>query len=200
MTDQPITENPLADTTIEDLMAEAKGASYHPILKVWREVLVPARTERHNRITPQWASRLVNTYPGITFPDVLGFKDLYFDRIETMLGVLEDLIDTDSECLTPSTPEEDVEHNADHYLQMITNWQIVILRWELEWDCQDPRAPIELATIAEIHKMFFGEQGLTSLLDNIPFEFSDMHRDALALSLQEFREGMEASQKEGDGE
>lgn len=199
MTDQPITENPLDDATIEDLMAEAKGASYHPILQVWREVLRPAHEERNSRITPQWASRLVSTYPGIEYPDVIRFRNLYFSRIVAMLGILEDLIDENPGCLDPTTPEEDVEKNSEHYFQIITDWQIAILQWELEWDCFSDAA-IDIASISEIHKMFFGEQGLTSLLDNIPFEFTDMHRDALALALQEFREGMEAGQKEGDGE
>jgi hypothetical protein len=74
-------------------------------------------------------------------------------------------------------------------------WQITVLGWELDWDCMDPDAPAELAAISEVHTMFFGEVGLTALLDEIPFEFTDMHREALALALQSFKDG-----REGDGE
>jgi len=39
--------------------------------------------------------------------------------------------------------------------------------------------------------MFFDQNGLTALLDQIKFEFSDQDRDLLAAELQELRESRE---------
>jgi hypothetical protein len=70
-----------------------------------------------------------------------------------------------------------------------------VLGWELDWDCTDSAAGAELAAISEVHTMFFGDVGLTSLLDQISFEFTDMHRDALGMALLNYKES-----REGDGE
>lgn len=173
--------------TVQDILDEANSANYHTILEVWREVLKPACTERTKRITPQWANRICTTYREIAFADMLGFRDRYFDKIAELESILLGEIETDDECLNLTTPEEDVEHNSHHYLNVLINWQKAFLSWELAWDCADPDASIELAAISEVHRMFFDQNGLTALLDQIKFEFTDADRDLLAAELNDLR-------------
>jgi hypothetical protein len=167
------------ELTVEDIIAEANNAGYHTILEVWREVLRPADAERSKRITPQWATRVVGTYHGVTYADMPAFRELYFGKILHLAGILEDEIESDDECLNLVSAEEDVEHNTSHYLNVLFAWQMQFMQWEIEWDATSPTAAIEVAALAEVHKMFFDPQGITALLDQISFQFTDTDRDTL---------------------
>jgi hypothetical protein len=193
VTDQPLIDQSIMDTTVADLGEVTP--QFHTILEVWAKVLEPARKEADAHVTPQWASRICAKYQQMQFADMPEFRDRYFDKIAQLEAILLDEISQDDEALNQTTPEEDAQHNSEHYLAVLTSWQIAVLGWELDWACSEPTAPAELAAISEVHSMFFGDVGLTALLDQIQFEFTDMHRDALALALQSYKDG-----REGDGE
>lgn len=99
------------DLTVDDIIAEANNAGYHTILEVWREVLRPAASEQTKRITPQWATRVIGTYHGITYADMPAFRELYFGKILHLAGILDDEIASDDECLNLTSAEEDVEQD-----------------------------------------------------------------------------------------
>lgn len=184
-----MTETTKEELTVQDILDEAnEAAGYHTILEIWREVLKPAESERTKKISPQYANRICTSYNGVQFADMPEFRDRYFDKIAEMNAILLAEIDTDDECLNLVTPEEDVEANSHHYINILTNWQKAFLIWELAWDCTDDWAEVELASISEAHRMFFDSNGLTALLDQIQFVFTDDDRDALAATLQELRD------------
>jgi hypothetical protein len=180
-----------SELTVEDILADAEATPYHTILELWREVLKPARDEQSTKITPQWANRICSSFQEVTFKDMPSFRRGYFSRIIALAELLDDEIASDDECLNMLSPEEDVEHNSHHYLNLLVQWQRTFLYWELEWDCTDADAATELAAISEVHRMFFDSTGLTNLLDQIQFEVTDTDRDMLANSLQELRESVE---------
>lgn len=186
-------DNDLIDSDIPGIDDEGGGGDtpYHTILQVWRAVLEPAERERLAQITPQWANRICATYREIYFSDMPRFRDLYFDKIAELSLVLEAEIDSDVECLNKATPEEDVEENGHHYLNLLIDWQRLFLQWELDWEPDVQDAAIEIAAMAEIHKMFFDQTGLTSLLDNIRFEITDDDRDLMGTALQELKDSRE---------
>jgi len=177
--------------TVEDILEQANAAPYHAILEVWDAILKPAREERTKKVTPQWANRIVTAYTGIQFADMVEFRDRYFDKILQLHQILLDEIATDDECLNVEKAEEDVEKNSLRYLNLLINWQKAFLQWELDWDCTDPTAAVELGAISEVHRMFFNEDGIIALLDQIKFEFTDDDRDLLAAELNELREAQE---------
>jgi hypothetical protein len=177
--------------SLEELIEASENTPYHTILEVWRAVLAPVATERDNKVTPQWANRIINTYQEIRFSDMEPFKDLYFDLVQELAGILDEEIDTDEECLKHTSTEEDVERNSAHYLNVLFNWQKAILQHELQWDSNSPDAAIQIGALSEIHKMFFDKTGLTSLLDQINFEFTDSDRDLLASELEELKTSQE---------
>jgi len=171
--------------TVQDILDEANETAYHTLLEVWRGVLKPAEAEAKKLVTPQWANRIVSSYNGISFADMNQFRDLYFDRVRDLAKILDIEIESDDECLNLTTPEEDVEHNAHHYKNVLLNWQKTFMLWELDWRCDDEMAAIDLATISEVHKMFFDQNGLIGLLDQIKFEFTDDDRMFLQQELGE---------------
>jgi cyclopropane fatty-acyl-phospholipid synthase-like methyltransferase len=176
-----------SELTVEDILSEADEAPYHTILEIWREVLKPAIAEANKKITPQWAQRITSSYRELTFKDMDLFRDDYFARIGNLATILDVEIATDDECLNLVSPEEDVQHNGRHYLNLLVDWQKQFMQWELDWECTDPYAAIELASIAEVHRMFFDSNGLTNLLDQINFEVSDADREMLTAALEELR-------------
>ena len=182
---------PAEELTVQDILDDANSAPYNSILRIWAEVLKPAEQERYKKITPQWANRICNTYRELNFADVPKFRDSYFDKILELANILDLESATDDECLNVTTPEEDVQHNTFHYLNVLIDWQKALLSWELAWDCTDECAAAELAAISEVHRMFFDQNGLTALLDQIKFVMTDDHRDLLAASLQEMRDAQE---------
>ena len=172
-----MTEKDEAD--LKQLLEEGAEVEFHPVLQVWREVLSNGPELAKEKVTPQWASKIVGTYTGVHFADMERMQELYFSKIGALAAILEYEINTDSDCLTYTTPELDAVENANHYKNLLRDWQLMFLQWELDWKTTDPEAAVELAAISEVHKMFFDPQGLTALLDQINFQFTDTDRDTL---------------------
>lgn len=179
----------MTDSDIESFLTGGEEPSFHPVLEVWREVLKPARDEKDVKVTPAWANRMVTAYQGLDYSHMVSYRDNYFAKILELLDILDLEIASDLDCLKALTPEEDAERNAVHYKNLLLNWQLAVLQWELDWDTSAPDAAAELAAISEVHKMFFGQTGLTNFLDNIKFEFSESDQRELAEALQELKEG-----------
>lgn len=161
--------------------------SYHTILEVWREALRPAAELAHEKVTPQYASKMVASYAGLSYAQVQQLHDRYFAKIEALAQVLLAEIDSDPDALSHLSPEEDALENAAHYKNILRDWQLTLLDWELAWTTTDQDAVVELAAISEVHKMFFGPVGMTAYLDNIRFEFTEADQEALAAALEEHR-------------
>jgi len=182
------------EADINRLYSEPDGVEEPPfntILKVWKEVLVPIETESKANITPQWATRIINSFVGVTFADMLEFQDRYFDKLRQFRDILHTEIDSDPDCLSYTTPADDVENNAHHYKNVMMTWQMALLQWELDWDTADPAAAVELAAISEVHKMFFGDLGFTAHLDSIGLQFNDDDQAELLEALEGMRGGRE---------
>lgn len=200
MTDETVEYTEVDQADILQMYGEPDGGaerpdlpepSFHTVLEVWREVLKPAAQEATKKVTPQWANRMVASYAQLTFADMNDLRDLYFFRIGELAGIVDAEIAVDDQALRWSTPEEDAVENAAHYKGILTEWQCKFLGWELAWDCASPGAAVELAAISEVHKMFFGQTGLTQFLDNIRFEFTDADQAELAGALEELRLSVE---------
>jgi hypothetical protein len=176
------------ETPEQDQLDELEKTLFRPILHIWREVLKPATSERKERPTPQWATRIIFAYRDVGYGDMYAFRDLYYDRIAQLAKILDEEIESDQECLTYATPAEDAVENVQHYKRLLVAWQLAILQWELDWDCLHADAAIDLAAISEVHKMFFDQTGLTSYLENIQFDFTDADKMELAQALEDLKE------------
>jgi hypothetical protein len=186
-----MTQQDMDDLAKLNAPADIEPPTYHPILQIWREVLQHADAEMAKKVTPQWATRMLSKYPGLSYADMNDVRDNYFGLIIDLRKVLDAVISTDDDCLTYSTPEDDVVENGRLYFQVLLDWQKTFLLTELEWDCTAPDAAARVAALSEVHGMFFGETGLTQYLDNIRFEFTESDQAILAEELNELRAGQE---------
>lgn len=179
---------------LDRLFAEPDGVeateapAFHTVLEVWREVLRPASALAGEKVTPAYAGKMVQSYPGIGFADVQELQARYYAKIEQLLDILHLEISTDDNCLVYTDPAEDAAENAHHYKNLLATWQLLFQQWELEWDCTDPAAAVELAAWSEVYKMFFGPTGITQFLDNIKLEYTEDDSATLSELLQDQRE------------
>jgi hypothetical protein len=183
---QLFTEKDEAD--LAALLDEQDPPSFHTVLEVWREILAPASEAAKQKVTPQWANRMVAQYQQLRYEDMNRFRDLFYGQIEELLEILRDEISTDEDCLSYTSADEDARENAGHYKEMLFRWQERILEWEKSWDCTSPDAAIELGAISETHKMFFGQTGIVAFLDNIGFQFTDVDSAELQARLNAVKE------------
>jgi hypothetical protein len=172
---------------LDKLYETGEMPTYHPLLQVWREVLKPAAEEAKSKVTPQWANRITQSYREVNFEDCEYVRDSYFAKIAELAKILDLEIASDDDCLTYDTPEDDVAENSHHYQNLLLQWQLALLKWEMDWECTDLYAGAELAAISEVHKMFFSAEGLTAHLESIRFEFTEADQQLLADALLEFR-------------
>lgn len=191
MNDQPTESVEFTDKDAADLeslgITTGDEPSFHTILEVWQKVIEPARTEQHEKVTPQYASRIVSKYPEVHYGDMIVFKDLFYAKIIELLEILEDVIASDPKALSWTTAEEDREHNSKHYRKLLLEWQKHFLAWELEWETTDPFAAVKLAAIGEVHHFFFSETGISAHLQNIQFQYTEQDQAEVATELEAMR-------------
>ena len=182
----------VTDEDIEKFLGEdGKAPQFHPILAIWKAVLEPAKEEALKPVRPEWALRVCGSYREVTFAQVPAFNQRFYTKVTELLQLLLDEIESDDECLNVHTPEEDLEHNSEHYRNMLFVWQKAVVRWENAWDPADELAGAELASIGEVYRIFFSATGIVQHLDNIKFQFTDSDRMQLAQELEALKEGHE---------
>lgn len=176
------------DGELRDLL-DQEPPEFHTILEVWREVLKTAPDEADKPVTPAWANRIQSAFPQIKIQDMNAYRDMYYGIVEDMRQIVEFEISTDEAALEHNTAEDDRTFNAAHYKNVIRDWQLLILNWEISFDCTDEDAHIQIAAYSEAHKMFLGQQGLLSFLEQIQFEFTDEDRAEMHETLEELKGG-----------
>lgn len=170
--------------------------NYHTVLEAWRAVLRPALTLRTTeKVSPQYATKMIQSYPELTYVLTEEVRVRYYEKLVVLMKILDDVIDSDDECLNQATAVEDVAENSEHYRQLILDWNLQFLKWELEWSCGDDDAAIEIAALAEAHKMFFGDRGLLPHLESIQFQYTEADQQALADALNAYRDEYFAEEK-----
>lgn len=191
MTDQP-TESIEFDIPddLSDMPEADPPKPYRTLLEIWRAVLEPAvkREMVERPISPQWATKIVETYPEIRFADTQIIHERVFEKAANLAELLETEIATDDECLKRASAEEDARENAEHYRNMLFFWQAAFIVDELEWRPTNERAAIDLAVLSEVQQMFLGPNGLISHLDSIGFQYTDADQEELQKRLVAVRD------------
>ena len=174
---------------VSEIPAPHTPAKYRTLLEIWGVIIEPSHTGemKEEPISPQWATKMVTTYPWIAFRDVRAIHEGVFEVAAELAAVLAEEVASDDECLKKSSAEEDAQENAGHYRSVLTGWQLALLKRELEWNPDDADAAISLAVLSEVQQMFLGATGLVAHLDIIGFEFTEADQAELAKQLQDAR-------------
>lgn len=173
---------------LDRLLAEKPEIEYHSIFKVWQSLLESADTAGNRHMTPKWAMAIIGQYVGITFSDLDDYVVQYFNLLDDMRLVLQRIIDEDEDTLKPKSADEDIEVNHSNYVDVLREWQLLLLTRELTWSPSSPTAAVEIAVLSEIQKLFFGQTGLVGHLEAIKLEYSDEDQESLAVALEARRD------------
>ena len=178
----------LSDAQIQQFIdAGGQVPKFHTVLEVWREVLKHSVDERDAHVNAGWASKIVSSWPEVTYAQMETYRDTYFGLLIDAFDILEIEIASDADCLSYDEPADDAIENAAHYKNLILLWNMAFQQAELDWQCTQPDAGVWVAAISEANKAIFGPTGVTQYLDNIGFEFTEADQQQLSDALGEQR-------------
>jgi len=198
MTDQPIETIEVPDD-VSEIDSTPEEQPYRTLLELWRAVLASSEDVRKNdRITPQWASKIVGTYHGVGFKDVQKVHDGIFDASSTFARMLDEIIASDDECLNKVDAKEDAQDNARLYRQVLIDWQVWFVEQEARWDSSHEDAAIQLAILSEVHQMFLGQTGFIGHLDEIGFQYTEGDQEELTRILVDAKRAVLDGEVEGE--
>ena len=163
---------------------EAAEAPEHALLKVWLMVLGNVEEALETRLSMAAVNNIVRTWPQIKVQEAMQYHRCYHEQLLKMRSILEAIVATDEECLD-RIGEDDVQENRDLYLELLTEWQRQLVRWEVQWDPNDDDAHVVLAASLTVAEFFFGSQGLVHHLDLRGFVLSDAEAEAIWANAQE---------------
>lgn len=179
------------DETDLQALLDNPAPSKRTLLEIWSHLLDNLEPERLLPITPDFAARVVQSWPQMKIQDVKDYRDSYHSFMEQMRSVVRTVIAAaDPEALEATGIDEDSDAvvNRAHYIEILLEWQLLIGRWERDWDSEAVDAHITLAAIADASVFFLGQTGLVAHLSEIGLVFQDEDREEMTKRLVEARE------------
>ena len=156
------------------------------LLEVWQHIFSNIEGSEKRAMNMQSSAQLISKYPFLEFKDVEPYLYEFNSRLIEMREVLEAEIALDPEAF--KHVEDDAEHNHHHYLNLLTQWQVLLEEWEKEWHPSDGSAEIEFAAIMECHAFVLGQNGLLPHLDQIGFDLTEDENEAVIDAVMDARE------------
>ena len=197
-----MTDQPTETIEVPDDASELDGAQeeqpYRTLLEIWRAVLEPAKEMSDDPISPQWATKMVQTYPEVRYKDVEHIHVGVFETAAELAQILDDHIAEDDECLKKLNAEEDAVENARLYRGILIDWQVYFVEQEVQWRPSDDDAAIRLAILSEVQQMFLGQTGLVAHLDSIGFQYTEDDQRELTEALVRAKNELLGKEVEGE--
>lgn len=197
MTDQPNETLEIPDD-LSEMPEAAEPAPYRTLLELWRVLLNTSRTVPDEPVSMQWATKMVNTYPEIRYRDVEDIHVGVFALTAELADILDEIIESDDECLKKVDAQEDAEQNAHLYRRALIDWQVAFIEREARWRATDKGAARELAILSEVQQMFFGQTGLVGHLDTIGFQYTEADQEELTKALVAAKDAALGKEVEGE--
>ena len=182
MTDQPNETSEVPDD-LSELPESETPKPYRTLLELWRALLSSSRDIPNDPVSPQWATKIVQTYPEIRFKDVEDVHVGVFTMTAALADLLDEVIASDDECLKKADAAEDSVENAALYRRCLIDWQVFFVEREALWSPSQKNAAIQLAILSEVQQMFFGQTGLVGHLDSIGFQYTEEDQQELSQAL-----------------
>lgn len=165
-----MSEPQLSEQDLKDL--ETLGSTEEPtrsLLEVWHKLLgegVDAAAAAP--ISVHVASKVVASWPFLTFQETASYHELYHSLIKELRTVVLDAIDMHPDALG-WVGENDAEHNHDVYKDILVGWHNLLDFYEDQWRAEDPESHLWVAVLADTRAFFFSQMGMAGHLDSIGF-------------------------------
>ena len=184
MTNESIETMPEDVQEFLDAANAAPDTVEHSLLKVWTEVLSNIEAAMDTKLSMVSVNSITRAWPQIKVQEANAYHWAYHSNLLVMRRILEEVVASDEDALG-RTGSDDIEKNRKHYLELLTEWQRQIVRWEQDWDPTDEEAHVWLAAYLTVGEFFFGDQGLIRHLDLRGFKLSDDEAKAIWAEAQE---------------
>ena len=170
MTELPLSAQDEAD--LATLGAQDDGGMTMALLAVWSEVLGNIEAEREQPIPVVVASKVVASWPFLTFQETAQYHKMYHDILIDMRDILRKAIKDNPGC-TDYIGDEDAAENHTIYRDVLVSWHLYLDQLESDWRAGDPLSHIKVATISDARAFFFAQTGLAGHLDVIGFTLAN---------------------------
>lgn len=188
MTELNLDPQDLADLEAagDALAADVEGEDERPVrtvLEAWDKVLDSLEVVEAEGINVQLATTVLSRHRLIGVPELPRYFELYYDLARDMRECVRAEIALHPEALKI---EGDGEHNRESYLNVLLQWQQVLILNEREWKVTDPDATIKLAVLADVHAFYLGEMGVAQHLGEIGFAWTQKETLEFAEALSDW--------------
>lgn len=186
MTNENIQLSEQDEKDLATMLGEAAAeAPKRTLLATWANLLGNIEASDAARVEPRVALRVISAWPQLTLQEVPEYFRRYHSRLAEMREVLTVEIETAPQAL--ERVEDDAEENKAHYLNLLAQWQILALSWEMEWDITAEDAHIELASFADAANYVIGDSGIVGHLDAIQFQYTEDDQATVAAAVLDWR-------------
>ena len=170
MTDSTLSDQEARD--FAEIGEELGDINKRSLLVVWNELLNDIETVRLEPIPVNVASKIVASWPFLTFQDTAIYHELYHDLLMELREVLRECIQKNPDALD-FTGDDDAAENHTLYRDILVDWHILLDQKEAEWRAADPQSHIQMPIIADARAFCFAQTGLAGHLDSIGFTLTD---------------------------
>jgi len=191
MTSTPIETEDTYDEDIYDEdgnVPEKDAAPMRTVLELWQELLKSIEPSRAERVSPQVASKIVTSWPHMTFQEIPGYFVMYHDYLAELRDILTAEIEEHPEAL--ERKEKDATENAQNYYNLLLLWQCAVVVWETDWDTSQPAAGPRMAAMADATDFYLGQGGLVAHLGRIGLKMDDEDSEVFRVALQEWKDAL----------
>lgn len=185
-----LTDQDRADLKSMGIDPDAEQPQQRSLLVIWTELLKDVEKIAEEPITALVAHKVVSSWPKLSYQDTAIYHRRYHELVLEARDVLTDLVSDLEEGALERTGEDDVEGNAQAYLDLLVAWNLLLDEHEANWLAEDERSHIEIAALIDVRAFIFSDTGFAGQLAAIGFQLSN----------EEFFEALETARaaKESD--
>lgn len=181
----------IIDEALEDA-ATGKTSITATVLEVWRELLSNINNEEVTKLSFAQVVSISGRHDRLRLSDVTTYALTFYELLAEALTIVLDEIASEPESLSRGG-DDDAEDNKAHYLNIITQWQIMFAAEEASFLSHLPKAEeqdsvVYMAALIDAMNFVLGESGLVAHLDAINFAFNDEDAAAVLQAVQDARE------------
>lgn len=143
--------------------------SERSLLELWAEVLKSVEASRDSKVPMAVAHSIVTSWPKLNYRDIPEYHRLYHDFLIQARDILTTTVREHPEALE-FHGEEDGSENANLYLHLLVQWNILFEDIAEEWNPTDDNADVVVAALVEARNTVLGRLGMAGHLDNIGFQ------------------------------
>jgi len=152
-----------------DASDEEAAKPQRTLLTAWRHVFGNVAKSRAEKVPLMAASRIVASWPKLSFQDTAVYHDLY----HSYLTAIGDFLDDVRPAAFDLIGDADGVDNREDYVALLVEWHIYLDFLKNSWNASDPESHIQAAALVDAGEFVFSQTGLLGHLGAIGFQLDE---------------------------